>query len=301
MNQNFALVRASVPTVSQIQSYIEENTFFKIIPSANTRLPLGRFSFPNNTAASLGDWRQFLLGQRLETNPWPHLVSKNFLPPRVYDRLTRNLPRGPKPSSSPSRTWMTTTPDFFNDRQPQKYLYYSEEEMRWWGSKLLVTLGELTCMFCDATTFKHLLMIFKGNFSNDITTTNDRDIFVQVRITHDRDDYDLDVHLDLPEKFLSILVYLPIDETSTAGGTSLYTPKPQHQIELTTTEHKGYKYFPTSMFNLEKKVPFSPNTGFVFLRTDDSWHGKPLDPSEFRTDRFTLQINYFRKSTSLTV
>lgn len=93
---------------------------------------------------------------------------------------------------------------------------------------------------------------------------------MQVRITHDRDDYDLDVHLDLPEKFLSILVYLPRDTTSTAGGTSLYTPKPEYLMELTTTEHKGYKYFPTSMFTLEKKIPFSPNTGFVFLRTEES-------------------------------
>ena len=299
MNQNFALLRASVPTVSQIQSYIQSDSFFRIKPGANTRVGLTDVVFPKSTNWNFNEWRKSLLDIKLQTDPWPHLISENFLPPGVYSQLIRGLPRGPKPLSSPSRTWVTSTPEFFKDGESKKFFFNSEEEKHWWGTETLITLSELTCAFIDRTTFINLWRLFKPVVPKEIALRDDETLLVQVRITHDRDDYDLDVHLDLPEKFLSILVYLPLDTTSTAGGTSIYKPKPEYLSELTTTEYKGYKYFPTSMFNLEKKIPFAPNIGFVFLRTDESWHGKPINPMEFREDRFTLQINYFRKHKNI--
>ena len=99
MSQNFALLRASVPTVAQIQNYVDNGTFFRIKPGANTRVGLTDVAFPKKADWDFYDWRKSLLDIKLETDPWPHLVAENFLPQELYRRLVKALPQGLKPAS----------------------------------------------------------------------------------------------------------------------------------------------------------------------------------------------------------
>lgn len=284
-----------LPTMSEIRNLANlDNNKHRIIRAASIRYPVLDIQLPVDLSFDLNVWYSTLKKTNLLSNPWPYALIDNFLPQKIYDSLISNLPNGPKPASSPSRTWISTDGTLFQSR-PNKYVVFSEDEKYWWGTEILVLLTELTYVFMKRETFLNLIAPFDFGSEEALFTHTYDEVIVSVRLTHDRDDYDLRVHTDLPEKLLSILVYLPIEVDSTAGGTSLYSPKIQHQARLVNDPRRGVKYFPVKFFERKNKVPFQSNLALVFARRDDTWHGKPQEDSEFRKDRFTLQINYFYK------
>ena len=81
------------------------------------------------------------------------------------------------------------------------------------------------------------------------------------------------MHTDTTKKFLSFLFYLPKDENLIDLGTALYKLKK----EIANIDEKGNIHLPPDStdeyFVLVKKIPFLPNSLFVFPRTNYSFHG----------------------------
>jgi len=224
------------------------------------------------------------VGKIPETTPWLHQEIENFLPGEIANLLNKKLPKIPKPSASPSRSWLTLE----SKAQKLDPLCDSEHEQKWWGGAVNI-LELLTYLFQDRQTFTRLYSPFAPYMSNRILPNLDH-IYVQIRLNHDREDYHLDVHTDIPEKFLTVLVYLPQDNLNQKGGTSLYTPK---ELFLDKLSRKQYGFYSADWFHRKKIIPFTFNRALIFPPTNETWHGKPLDDQETRPDRFTLQINYF--------
>lgn len=79
--------------------------------------------------------------------------------------------------------------------------------------------------------------------------------------------YALDVHTDHPSKLITLIFYLPEDDSLKEAGTALFAPKKE------LPKQEGYSMYPESLFDHVATMPFVPNSLFGFVRTDSSWHG----------------------------
>ncbi len=90
---------------------------------------------------------------------------------------------------------------------------------------------------------------------------------VEARFVRDMTDYSIMPHTDMPSKLVSLLFYLPADDSMRSLGTSVFVPKdPAFKCDG-RARHS---------FDLFKKVTtagFSPNSLFGFLKTDQAFHG----------------------------
>lgn len=79
--------------------------------------------------------------------------------------------------------------------------------------------------------------------------------------------YSIPPHTDSLGKVITVLIYLPEDDTMQDEGTSIYEPK---QKGFTCNTGRHYKF---EDFYKVKTMPFKPNSMFAFARTDNSFHG----------------------------
>jgi hypothetical protein len=91
-------------------------------------------------------------------------------------------------------------------------------------------------------------------------------------IVSDRTDYAIGPHTDSGHRVVSLLFYLPEDETFRRFGTSFYTPRdPSFRC-------RGGPHHPFSVFELSKTIEFIPNRLVVFPKSDRCFHGvQPVD------------------------
>lgn len=252
--------------------------------SKNTYFLLKHIKFSDQ---EIVNWQNSLNFLPVRDEPWPHIEIENFLPKKIYENLISSLPAGKKSESSPSRSWVTL------DKKSTKLLCFTEEDESWWGGKMLNSIRPLLIMFGNYSTFNNLRGSFKKSLNDRMSVNDDEKILVMIRVNHDRDDYHLGVHLDLPDKFLSILIYLPLDTSNEAGGTSLYKPIDKFRNNI-IDGNLNYDYFDENEFEFIKKTKFIQNSALIFPATIDSFHGKPQKLEDFRQDRFTLQVNYYK-------
>lgn len=229
----------------------------------------------------------------VETDPWPHAFVADFLPDPLYRDLVAALPATPR-TSGPPRGWASPPTPYVPSgvglssyRSADERLVTNIPDPAWWGEDLADILATLAVTFHNREVLAALMRIFRAEQRDVIERALRPEVQIQsaVRLMHDADDYDLLVHTDSPDKFLSIVVYVPRDG-GTEGGTSLFRLKAVGEVS-------GYKYYPTRYFDLARKLLFTPNAAFVLLRTEESFHGKPRMHEDVRADRMTLQVNYF--------
>ncbi len=92
-------------------------------------------------------------------------------------------------------------------------------------------------------------------------------------ITH----YALGPHTDTPAKVITVLFYLPKDESQAHLGTSIYMPK-DRAWRCPGGPHHGY-----AGFDRVATMPFMPNSMFAFVKTDNSFHGvEPVTDPDVR-------------------
>jgi len=90
---------------------------------------------------------------------------------------------------------------------------------------------------------------------------------VEARFVRDMTDYSIKPHTDMPTKLVSLLFYLPFDESMRALGTSVFVPKDP------TFKCDGKTRHPFELFKKVMTAGFSPNSLFGFLKTDQAFHG----------------------------
>lgn len=94
-----------------------------------------------------------------------------------------------------------------------------------------------------------------------------KDLEDECLLIRDLAGYSIGPHTDSPKKVITVLFYLPKDDTDSDSGTSIYEPKE------TGFCCAGGPHYPANKFNLVKTMPFKPNCAFAFLKTNNSFHG----------------------------
>jgi hypothetical protein len=93
------------------------------------------------------------------------------------------------------------------------------------------------------------------------------EFYADTMLIQDITDYKIGPHCDAPGKVITMLFYLPADNSQAHLGTSIYTPK-DPTFRCPTGRHH-----PPDGFNRMVTMPFLPNSLFTFVRSDISFHG----------------------------
>lgn len=109
------------------------------------------------------------------------------------------------------------------------------------------------------------------------------------RFVRDFTAYLIRPHTDMPSKLVSLLFYLPRDESMRNLGTSIYRPLDPAMRCDGTTRH------PFKKFKKVATMEFLPNSMFGFLRTDQSFHGVEQIQEEAVERNVLLYNVYLRK------
>lgn len=110
-------------------------------------------------------------------------------------------------------------------------------------------------------------------------------------LVQDVTNYNLGPHTDAPRKVVTMLFYLPPDESQLHLGTSIYLPNdPDFRCP-------GGPHHKRDQFVRLHTNPFAPNSLFAFFKTDNSFHGvEPVADPDCR--RWLLLYDIYVRSTA---
>ena len=93
-------------------------------------------------------------------------------------------------------------------------------------------------------------------------------IFGKWLLSRDLAGYELPPHVDVRQKLVAGLFYLPDRGQESSYGTTILTPKPHRADSLS-----GYDRYYREDFDVAVQVPFHANSFLAFVRSDRSFHG----------------------------
>jgi hypothetical protein len=213
------------------------------------------------------------------TFPFPHIYVQDVFPPAFYADLQRNLP-DPK--------------DMQPILQARKLKGYDERFVLGVNPRDLAALPDAKRMFWTKMmgwlvggNFRSLVLRkFQSYIDQRFAGIENVEFYDEALLVQDITNYKLGPHTDAMRKVVTMLFYLPADESQRHLGTSIYMPNDPAFV------CPGGPHHERANFSLLHTNPFAPNALFAFLKTNNSFHGvEPVrDPD---TRRWLLLYDIF--------
>jgi hypothetical protein len=205
-----------------------------------------------------------------QTEPFPHLYVRDVFPSDFYASLISHLPEDSryKPFAPPYEMRLSL------DVNPEK----AAELGPFWQAFESWINGQ---DFLDGMVHKFaqfLPPVHHHRASLVDASTIDGQVRVGTRTILNRDyaNFVLGPHTDQVAKFIVAIFYLANDDRFSDFGTSIYRPKEEGFVSWKSPHH------PHDKFNLVRTFPNVPNSLFVFVKTDNSFHG--VEPGDYPND-----------------
>jgi hypothetical protein len=201
--------------------------------------------------------------------PYPHLYVENIFPADFYATLQAMLP---EPA------------DMRPIEQVRPVKGYKERFVLDLGSDQVASLPRSKHAFWQemrgwliAGRFSSVVAAKFGKQLNERFGGKHTEFYDEALLVQDITNYSLGPHTDAPRKVITLLFYLPKDESQKHLGTSLYVPKnPDFACP-------GGPHYPHDRFDRVWTMPFMPNALFAFAKTDRSFHGvEPIADEDCR-------------------
>ncbi|MCP5539376.1 MAG: hypothetical protein H7A52_04445 [Akkermansiaceae bacterium] len=214
----------------------------------------------------------------VEADPFFHLTFQNVFPADVYAALHEHLPADDayeelrhrdalRPDGSSARLHLILTP---------QSLAKLPDPIRAFWTPLHAALASpevKTALFA-----RHYPALFR-RFGKKLKTL---EVEPRISLIRDLAGYRIGIHQDIREKVITTQFYLPQDDSRAHIGTVFY-----RKNELATEEPKT-----DDPFELAKRIPFLPNSGYSFTVGKESWHG--VDPLEEKdAPRESVMLVYY--------
>lgn len=187
--------------------------------------------------------------------PFPHFFVENVFPAGFYEELMILL--------------------------AQKKDFHTE---KFANREFADEVGIPTLDFMREKGFLHdMLNLFHVDAANRFNGIQTK-IGYDLRLIRDSQNYKIGPHTDTPSKVLSLLFYLPDDDTYRECGTSVFVPEARYFT------CPGGPHHPFEGFREVWRAPFLPNSCFGFWKTNNSFHGVLPLPVQFRRDVLLYNI-----------
>jgi hypothetical protein len=198
--------------------------------------------------------------------PYPHQHVQNVFPAYYYDQLQRNFP---EPhhfraliENYPKRgTIELHQPGALDALDPARRDFWT------WFARQLASKSFMSFVL------DRYAPLLGGRFRHSAKA--------QMYLFRDTGGYGIGPHTDTPKKIVTMLFYLPEDDSQRHAGTSIVVPKDESYQHHTTGHETWDSYRPA------KTVEFLPNTLVSFVVTDRSLHA--VRPTPEGTVRRSLQ------------
>jgi hypothetical protein len=214
----------------------------------------------------------------LQSYPYPHIYVQEIFPPDFYRELQAQLP---------------TPEDMRPIEEVRRVKGYKERFVLGFADADLAVLPPAKQAFWRALRDRML----SGNFARALLTRFEAAVSYrfagkhqaltsELLLVEDITDYKLGPHTDAPRKVITVLFYLPADDSQRHLGTSIYVPKDA------AFRCPGGPHHPHDQFNRVATMPFMPNTLFSFFKNDASFHGvEPI--TDANTRRWLLLFDIY--------
>jgi hypothetical protein len=203
--------------------------------------------------------------------PFAHFFIENVFPPDYYRELIENLPA--QDTYTPIDETGTVKKGSYKDRHICELEDVVEKEVAA-GREGGFWEGLESWLMDDA--FTNLIVgKFRPAIEERFGAGVQMSLTTDCRLVRDFTNYAISPHTDTERKLISLLFYLPRDDSKSHLGTSIYAPEdPKFRSDGTMHYHaKGFKHV--------ARMDYVPNALFAFLRTDHSFHGvEPIADAE---------------------
>lgn len=196
----------------------------------------------------------------LALGPFPHLVVRNIFPEDFYQAMLGSFP--PEeflPSLEQDRGTQGYPERFTLGLQPKRLRRVPEPLRTFWT--------ELAGWMLSERFLRGVMNKFRPYVSERFPGHKELSIRSEALLVSDRTGYSLGPHTDSQVKVISLLFYLPKDDSLAAHGTSLYVPL-EEGFTCPGGPHYGF-----DQFRRVASVPFLPNTMLAFAKSETSFHG----------------------------
>lgn len=190
-------------------------------------------------AEAIIDASEVKLNANVVSSPFKHFYCEDVFPIGFYNEMLDNLPND---SAYTDRTFVKTNRIMANLKNIGSHFWKDVDDV--------FTSRDFVDKVCD---------IFP-------TLWDCRKIRPVIRLIRDRSGYTIPPHTDVRSKAVTIMFYLPPDDSLREYGTTVLAPKDN----LMSSD--GNKQYKMDEFNEVKTAPFIPNASFGFLRSDRSFH-----------------------------
>jgi hypothetical protein len=210
-----------------------------------------------------------VLNAPLRPFPYPHIYVPEVFPPDFYAELQRRLPHPdamiPIEQARPVKGYKER---FVMDiGGPMETL--TEEQRAFWSG--------LAGWLLSGRFRQVMLSRFKPYVEQRFQGAQGLEFREESLLIEDITNYALGPHTDAPSKVISVLFYLPKDDSQSHMGTSIYMPKNVGR-GCPGGPHYGYEGF-----DRVATMPFRPNSMFAFVKSDWSFHGvEPVTDPDVR-------------------
>jgi hypothetical protein len=192
--------------------------------------------------------------------PCPHFYIPDVFPADFYQQLQENLPA---PSSMQPieevRNLKGYKERFVLGLDPRGLATLPADKQSFWADFASWLVGSRFRSLVLRKFQPYINQRFAGKGAVEFS---DEALLVQ-----DITDYRLGPHTDSPRKVVTMLFYLPADDSQSHLGTSLYLPN------VPDFTCPGGPHHDRKSFSLLHTNPFMPNSLFAFFKTDNSFHG----------------------------
>ncbi|HET7803001.1 MAG TPA: hypothetical protein VFL53_02075 [Pseudolabrys sp.] len=218
-------------------------------------------------------------GASVEQSPFPHAFVSSAFPEAYYGAMLRHFPGSGVLVSNGEAGRGNQLQARFVFEIKDKYLNTLPELQReFWREFGSWILGE-TLRAC-------ILDRFSQQVGRRFPHSRPADFYGDAVLVEDHTAHAMGPHTDHPRKAVTLLFYLPADQSQSHMGTSIFVPKDR------TFECSGLAHHSFEQFDQVRAFPFVPNALFMFAKTGNSFHGvAPVQDSDARRRLLMLNIN----------
>jgi hypothetical protein len=210
-------------------------------------------------------------------DPFEFFMVRDFFSPELYQQMIANLPEDA--AYEPRRTGdMNEAQRGFLHLDRTSIANLPPAQHAFW---LAVRTGMLSQTFANQLMHKFGPEVAK-RLAHDPSSSQ---LGIELKLVRDKENYALKPHTDAPSRMITLMIYLPKDESIKDYGTAIYRPK------TPGFTCSGKNRYPFEDFTLVAKAPFLPNAGLGFFKSDTSFHGVELVAGDaVQRDMLMLQI-----------
>lgn len=195
--------------------------------------------------------------------PFPHFYIERVFPPEWYRELLSSLPE--------QRHYrrLDETGTVAKGAYPERFVcdLGTALEAEHSGHRRDGPWSVLHRVFTGPEFAHRVLSLFADAAMQRFGADAELDYLLECRLVRDFSNYSIAPHTDTPRKLVSLLFYLPADDSMAALGTSIYVPiDPAFRCD-------GNSHHSFSSFKKVATMPYLPNSLFGFFKTDSAFHG----------------------------